>query len=164
MPTSSLSAEFFRRVMGSFPTGITVITAERDHGRVHGMTANSFTSVSLNPLMILVCVNQNARLHSYVKMRLCFGVNILRVSQRELAEFFAQPKQDPAEASRLGARFRWTPSGVPLLEDALAHLGCSLVSQYICGDHSVFVGEVESLELKQGEPLVHHRGKYCALA
>jgi flavin reductase (DIM6/NTAB) family NADH-FMN oxidoreductase RutF len=149
--------------MGSFPTGITVLTVEREPGQVHGMTANSFTSVSLDPLLILVCIDQEARLLSYVKTQRRFGVNILKDIQRQLSEHFALPQQDPAEEVRLGIRYRWTLSGIPLLEDALAHLACIVVAQYMAGDHTIFVAEVESLELKEGQPLLYHRGKYRGL-
>jgi flavin reductase (DIM6/NTAB) family NADH-FMN oxidoreductase RutF len=164
MPTTSLSLDLFRRVMGSFPTGITVITAEREPGQVHGMTANSLTSVSLDPLLILVCVDQRARLLGHLKVQRCFGVNILKHSQQPIAEFFAKPEQDAAEEASLAIRFRWTASGIPLLEDALAHLSCNVVAQYMSGDHTIVVGEVESLELHEGEPLVHHRGHCRRLA
>jgi flavin reductase (DIM6/NTAB) family NADH-FMN oxidoreductase RutF len=162
MPTS-LSPELFRRVMGSFPTGVAVLTAEREEGQVHGMTANSFTSVSLDPLLILVCVDQDARLLSYLKMQRRFGVNILKDTQKEISELFAKPQQEPEEEERLGVRFQWTETGIPMLGDALAHLGCNVVAQYMSGDHTIFVGEVESLELKEGEPLLFHRGKYRGL-
>ena len=165
MPTTTLSTDLFRRVMGSFPTGIAVVTAERAPGQVHGMTANSFTSVSLDPLLILICVDQKAYLHTYLKSQRRFGVNILKDTQQPLSEFFAQPEQDPAEEARLGVRFEWTPSGIPLLSGALAHLACNVAAQYMSGDHTIFVGEVESLQLNdgEGEPLVHHRGTYCRL-
>ena len=163
MSTTSVSTELFRRVMGSFPTGITVLTAEREPGQVHGMTANSLTSVSLDPLLILVCVDQNARLLSYLKSQRRFGVNILKDTQQHISELFARPQQDPAEEVRLGVRFQWTPTGIPLLEDALAHIACNVVAQYMSGDHTIFVGEVESLELKDGEPLLYHRGKYSGV-
>lgn len=149
--------------MGSFPTGVTVVTAEREPGKVHGMTANSLTSVSLDPLLILICVDLKARLHGYLKAQRRFGVNILKDSQQPLSEFFAQPEQDPAEEARLGVRFCSTPSGIPLLEGVLAHIGCNVAAQYMSGDHSIFVAEVESLELYDGEPLVHYRGGYRRL-
>src|SRR3974377_308002 len=94
MPLTSVSPALFRRVMGSFPTGITVITVEREPGQVHGMTANSFTSVSLDPLLILVCVDHNARLLSYLKLQRRFGVNILRDVQQTTSELFAKPVQE----------------------------------------------------------------------
>jgi flavin reductase (DIM6/NTAB) family NADH-FMN oxidoreductase RutF len=163
MPTTSLSIDLFRRVMGSLPTGICVITAQRAPGRVHGMTANSLTSVSLDPLLILICVDQKAHLHAYLKTQRRFGVSLLKETQSELSEFFALPDQDPAQEAQLGVRYRWTASGIPLLEDALAHIGCNVVAQYMSGDHTIFVGEVESLELKDGEPLVHCRRQYWSL-
>lgn len=163
MQTASLSTDLFRRVMGSFPTGVTVVTVEHEGGRVHGMTANSLTSVSLDPMLILICVNQKAHLHTYLNEQKRFGVNILSASQRQWSQFFTQPEQDPAEEQRLGVKFRRTPSGIPLLEGALAHLACSVVAQYASGDHTIFIGEVQSLEVQEGEPLVHHRGKYRSL-
>ena len=162
MPTTTLSPQLFRQVMGSFPTGITVITAEREPGLVHGMTASSFTSVSLEPSLILVCVDQEARLLPYLKRQGRFGVNILKDTQQALSEHFAQLQQEPAEDSRLGIRYRWTLSGIPLLEDALAHLACNVAAQYMSGDHTIVVGEVESLELHEGNPLLHCRGKYSS--
>ena len=149
--------------MGSYPTGVTVLTAERENHQVHGMTANTLTSVSLDPLLILVCIDQNARLLTYFKMHRRFGVNILKDTQQLISEHFAKPQQDPEEEARLGVRFQWTKTGIPMLGDALARVGCNVVAQYMAGDHTIFVGEVESLELNDGEPLLYHRGKYRAL-
>ena len=160
MPLTSVSPALFRRAMGNFPTGITVLTVEREPGQVHGMTANSFASVSLEPLLILVCIDHNARLLSYLKEQRRFGVNILKDSQQPLSEHFAKPQLDLSEEARLGIRFRWTDSGIPLLAEGLAHLGCSVVAEHVSGDHTVFVAEVESLELNAGEPLLYFRGKY----
>jgi flavin reductase (DIM6/NTAB) family NADH-FMN oxidoreductase RutF len=163
MKTTDVSPELFRRVMGSFPTGVTVLTVEREPGQVHGMTANTLVSVSLDPLLLLVCVDQEARQLSYMKAQRRFGVNILKDTQKEVSVHFAKPQQDPAEEARLGVQFRWTDSGIPLLVDALAHVACNVVAQYMSGDHTIFVGEVESLELKDGEPLLYHRGTYRGL-
>jgi flavin reductase (DIM6/NTAB) family NADH-FMN oxidoreductase RutF len=131
MTTATVSPDLFRRVMGSFPTGITVVTAEREPGKVHGMTANSLTSVSLNPPLILVCVDRTAHLLSYLSAQRRFGVNILRETQKAISELFTKPEQDPVEEARLGVRFRWTTSGIPLLHDALAHIGCNVVAQHV---------------------------------
>lgn len=163
MPLTSISPALFRRAMGSFPTGITVLTVEREPGQVHGMTANSFTSVSLDPLLILVCIDHNARLLSFLKEQRRFGVNFLRDSQQALSEHFARPQLDLIEESRLGIHFRWTETGIPLLAEGLAHLGCNVVAEHEAGDHTVFIGEVESLELNEGDPLLYFRGKYRAL-
>jgi flavin reductase len=163
MSTTSLSSADFRRVVGNFPTGITVITVEREPGQVHGMTANSFTSVSLDPLLILVCIDHNARLLSFLKEQGRFGVSILKESQQAVSEHFAKPSQDPEATKSLGIQFRWTTTGIPLIDDALAHLACNVAAQHPAGDHTLFLGEVESMDLNSGEPLLYHRGSYRRL-
>jgi len=164
MAISSLDPVTFRRVAGTFTTGVTVITVERDPGVVHGMTANSFTSVSLDPLLILVCVSHEARLLSFLKTQRRFGVSILREGQQSLSEYFAKIEQTTEEDARLGIRYRWTSSGIPLLEGGLAELACNVVGEHPAGDHTIFVGEVESMESHDGEPLLFHRGQYRRLA
>ncbi|HWY07368.1 MAG TPA: flavin reductase family protein [Candidatus Acidoferrales bacterium] len=164
MAISSLNPVMFRRVTGAFTTGVTVITAERAPGLVHGMTANSFTSVSLDPLLILVCVDHDARLLSFLKSQRRFGVSILREDQQALSEYFAKAEQTPEEDARLGVRYMWTSSGVPLLGNTLAQLACNVVGEHPAGDHTIFIGEVESMECHDGEPLLFHRGQYRRLA
>ena len=163
MASASLSSELFRRVMSSFPTGVTVVTVEREPGKVHGMTANSFTSVSLDPLLILVCVDQNAQLLSLLKLQRRFGVNILRSSQQALSEHFAKPHPLPEEERQLNVQFEWTPSGIPLLAGSLAQLSCNVAAQYMAGDHTVFIGEVEGMREGDGDPLLYHRRRYREL-
>jgi flavin reductase len=164
MSVSTPDPQMFRRVAGTFATGVTVITVEREPGEVHGMTANSFTSVSLDPHLVLVCVDQDARLLSFLKSQRRFGVSILRDDQQALSEHFARPDQSPELGQQLGIRFFWTPSGVPLLENALAHLSCNLVAEHPAGDHTIFLGQVESMFCHEGEPLLFHRGQYRRLA
>ena len=158
--TSSLTAAAFRHACGYFATGVTVITAERAPGRVHGMTANSFTSVSLEPLLALVCVAERAQMLPILNQRRRFGVSVLKAGQQRISEFFAQPEQpDDAEAA-LGIRFRWTPSGIPLLGDTLVQMTCNVVSTYVAGDHTIFLGEVETVEVFPGDPLIFFGRKY----
>jgi len=164
MAISSLDPLTFRRVAGTFATGVTVITAERAPGLVHGMTANSFTSVSLEPLLVLACVSHDARLLSYLKSQRRFGVSILREDQQALSEYFAKLEQTPEEHALLGIRYRWTSSGIPLLDGALAEIACNVVAEHPAGDHTIFLGEVESMECHDGEPLLFHRGQYRRLA
>lgn len=168
----------FRQALGHFATGVTVITAERavapaagtngaaqasSHGPVHGMTANSFISVSLEPLLILVCVAECAQMHGVLHQRRRCGVNVLKAGQQAISEFFAQPEQ-PADAERaLGVRFRWTREGIPLLEDTLVQLACNVVATYAAGDHTIFLGEVLSAEVRAGEPLLYYRREYHQL-
>jgi flavin reductase (DIM6/NTAB) family NADH-FMN oxidoreductase RutF len=162
-PTTPTTSEF-RLALGQFATGVTVVTAERAPGQVHGMTANSFTSVSLDPLLILICVSQNAQLLPMVKKQKRFGVNILKHNQRAISEYFARTEESAEIEKRLGIRYRWTETGIPLLEDALVHLGCNVVASHVAGDHTIFIAEVESVEVCEGEPLLYLRGNYRPVA
>ena len=163
MPPTPPSTSEFRLALGQFATGVTVVTAERSPGQVHGMTANAFASVSLDPLLILICVGQSAQLLPLVKRNKRFGVNILKSDQQAISEYFAQTEDNAAVEGNLGIRYRWTPSGIPLLENALAHLACNVMAAHIAGDHTIFIAEVESLEVFDGEPLLYHRGDYRRL-
>ncbi len=140
------------------------MTAERAPRQVHGMTANSLTSVSLDPLLLLICVAEQAQLLPLVKAKKRFGVSILRENQQAISKYFAQTEENAEVEASLGIRFRWTQSGIPLLEDSLVHLACNVVASYIAGDHTIFIGEVESVEVFDGEPLLYFRGGYRAVA
>ena len=162
-PTTPTSSEF-RLALGQFATGVTVVTAERAPGRVHGMTANSFTSVSLDPPLILICVSHGAQLLPMVQRQKRFGVNILKDNQRAISEYFAGTEESAETEKQLGLRYRWTETGVPLLEDALVHLACKAVDSHVAGDHTIFIAEVESVEIYDGEPLLYLRGNYRHVA
>ncbi len=162
-PTSPTTSEF-RLALGQFATGVTVVTAERGPGQVHGMTANSLTSVSLDPLLILICVSHVAQLLPLVRRQKRFGVNILKDHQRAISEYFAGTEENAETEKRLGVRYRWTQTGIPLLEGALAHLACKVVASHAAGDHTIFVAEVESVEVYDGEPLLYLRGNYRQVA
>jgi flavin reductase (DIM6/NTAB) family NADH-FMN oxidoreductase RutF len=162
-PTTPTSSEF-RLALGQFATGVTVVTAERAPGRVHGMTANSFTSVSLDPPLILICVSHGAQLLPMVQRQKRFGVNILRDNQLAMSEYFARTEESAETEKQLGIRYRWTERGVPFLEDALVHLACNVVDSHVAGDHTIFIAEVESVEIYDGEPLLYLRGNYRRVA
>jgi len=164
MPTPPLSSFEFREALGHFSTGVTVVTVEREPGKIHGMTANSFTSVSLDPMLILVCVDQRAKLLPLLQKKKRFGISVLKAGQEALSEYFAKGKQSAEVEERLAVRYRRTPSGIPVLENTLLHLSCRLVSSHIAGDHTIFVGEVEDAELHEGEPLLYFRSEYRKLA
>ena len=163
MPTVPISSALFRRVLGHFATGITVVTVEREPGKVHGMTANSFASVSLQPLLVSICVDEESRLLSFLKTQRRFGVSILNDTQQALSKHFATGEQGPEADAPLGIRYRWTESCIPVLEDALAFLACHVVAEYSAGDHTIFLGEVESADLGEGRPLLFYQGQYRAL-
>lgn len=150
----------FRKALGSFATGVTVITVDRD-GEVHGMTANAFTSVSLDPLLVLVCVDHKARTHAHLHAKQRFGVNILSDNQRTVSDYYARTvaEHEHAEAEA-GARFDRTAHGTPVLHGALAYLECRLHSAQDAGDHTIFIAEVEEVVVREGDPLLYFRGQY----
>jgi flavin reductase (DIM6/NTAB) family NADH-FMN oxidoreductase RutF len=155
----SVSASDFRKAMGCFATGVTVITVDQD-GEVHGMTANAFTSVSLDPVLVLVCVEQKARTHAHLHARKRFGVNVLRSDQRSIAEYYASSAETHQHAEAAGARFDRTAHGTSVLQGALAYLECRLHSTQTAGDHTIFIAEVEEVVVRDGEPLLYFRGQY----
>jgi flavin reductase (DIM6/NTAB) family NADH-FMN oxidoreductase RutF len=146
--------------MGSFATGITVITLDQE-GKVHGMTANAFTSVSLEPKLVLVCVDKTARTHEHLHAKQRFGVNVLAQNQRPISEYYASSSRTHDRAEQeAGARFERTSHGTPVLEGALAYLECRLHTTQDAGDHTIFIAEVEEVVVREGDPLLFHRGKY----
>jgi flavin reductase (DIM6/NTAB) family NADH-FMN oxidoreductase RutF len=154
----------FRKALGRFASGITVITVAKEDGiGVHGMTANSFTSVSLVPPQILVCVSDKARALELLHAAGRFGVTVLREDQQPLSDYFAYGSQDPTEGERLGVRFRRSARDTPLLEDGLATLDCKVVAAHASGDHTVFIGEVEEMSWTAGNPLLYFAGQYRKL-
>jgi flavin reductase (DIM6/NTAB) family NADH-FMN oxidoreductase RutF len=156
----SLSPAEFRRAMGAFATGVTIVTVDLD-GEVHGMTANAFASVSLDPLLLLVCVDHNARTHAHLHTKKRFGINILAEDQRVISEYYARPVHAHGHAEEeAGASFERTAQGTPILRGALAYLECKLQSTQEAGDHTIFIAEVEHVVVRQGEPLLFFRGKY----
>ena len=153
----------FRRAMGAFATGVTIITVDLD-GQLHGMTANAFASVSLDPLLLLVCVDHTARTHAHLHAKKRFGINILAEHQRVISEYYAQPLGAHEQAEEdAGARFDRTAHGTPILRGALAYLECRLKSTQDAGDHTIFIAEVEDVVVREGEPLLFFRGKYCQI-
>jgi flavin reductase (DIM6/NTAB) family NADH-FMN oxidoreductase RutF len=172
MTATPLTTTDFRHALGQFATGVTVITAPRASGpgpsqtpaEAYGMTANSFTSVSLDPFLTLVCVDQRSHLLPLLKQNRLFGVNVLKEHQQAVSIYFAQADQTSEAEAKLGIRYRWTPAGIPLLEDTLAQIVCRVVASYIAGDHTIFLGEVQSADLFPGEPLLFFRSHYRQLS
>ena len=164
MTSTSLTATDFRHALGQFATGVTVVSVARAPGQAYGMTANSFASVSLDPFLTLVCVDQRSHLLPLLKQNRFFGINVLKEHQQAFSVYFAQAEQTPEAEANLGIRYRWTPAGIPLLEDTIAQIVCRVVASYIAGDHTIFLGEVQSADLFPGEPLIFFRSQYRQLA
>ena len=151
----------FRAVLGRFPTGVTVVTT-CDGARPSGVTVNAFASVSLDPPLVMVCIDKRSHLHDLVARMGFFAANILGAGQREVSRRFAGQTTDRND------RFHLTPyhtgvTGAPILEGAIAHVECRLVAVYPGGDHSIFLGQVVALDATSGEPLAYYRARYGAL-
>jgi flavin reductase (DIM6/NTAB) family NADH-FMN oxidoreductase RutF len=156
----SVSPSEFRKALGCFATGITVITVDHEN-EVHGMTANAFTSVSLDPMLVLVCVDQRARTHAHLHAKKRFGVNVLAEDQRLISEYYARPaRAHDRAAEEAGAIFERTRHGTPVLHGALAYLECRLHTAQDAGDHTIFIAEVEEVVVRPGRPLLFFESKY----
>ncbi len=156
----NLTTAEFRKAMGRFATGVTIVTVDLD-GEVHGMTANAFASVSLDPMLVLVCVDHTTRTHAHLHAKKRFGINVLCEDQRAISEYYASPERTHENAeAEAGARFDRTPHGTPMLHGTLAYLECRLHSAQDAGDHTIFIAEVEDVVVREGEPLLFFRGKY----
>jgi flavin reductase (DIM6/NTAB) family NADH-FMN oxidoreductase RutF len=144
----------FRRTLGMFATGVTIITT-RSADQVHGMTANAFMSVSLRPPLVLVSVDRRARMSNLLHEGTKLGVNVLEAGQAVLSDHFAGRAVD----AHTEPRFELVHD-TPLVEGALAHLVARIVRSYWGGDHSLFLGQVEYARYGEGEPLLFHGGRY----
>ena len=156
----------FRRLLGHFASGVTVVTTRDSQGRPAGLTASAFTSVSLNPPMILVCVAQNAQSYEALQGADRFAVNILGQGQETLSNRFATKSSSAAEKFE-GIGYKPGMLGLPILADALASLECTTIHAYPGGDHTIFVGRIEAGASRDGdgaEPLLYYRGRYRQLS
>lgn len=156
---SKLEKQQFRRICGKFASGITIATVLDSTGACHGMTANSFTSVSLAPPLVLVCVDHRARIREHFRIGDHFGINILGAAQKELSDKFAGSGYDRFE----GVQWYAGKTGVPLLPEVLATLECARVNVVTAGDHDIVIGEVLHADCTDGEPLVFYSSQYRSL-
>jgi flavin reductase (DIM6/NTAB) family NADH-FMN oxidoreductase RutF len=146
--------------MGNFATGITVVTTRDAHGKPYGLTVNSFTSVSLDPVLVLVCLdNRLSGLQAFLDTK-HFGVSILSEHQEDLSRMFA--KKDSERPANIYVEGK---SGVPLLRNSIAVMECETVKIYEGGDHQIFLGRVDHAEVLQlDHPLLYFRGKYQGIS
>jgi flavin reductase (DIM6/NTAB) family NADH-FMN oxidoreductase RutF len=157
--TEMVDKDTFRSVLGRFATGITIVTARDDEGEDHGMTVSAFCSLSLEPPMVLACIDHTASMHDLLLAHPRFGVSILSSDQEEYSRRFAAD-----DVSRFdGIAYVRGDSGAVLLDDALAHIECRVVQHLSAGDHTIFLAEVERAAPKDGRPLLYYRGGYAQL-
>jgi flavin reductase (DIM6/NTAB) family NADH-FMN oxidoreductase RutF len=146
----------FRRACGHFATGVSIVTMVDDDGRPQGLTANSFTSVSIDPPLILVCVDKSIATYPAIQQAKGWLVNILTDRQEELCRRFATPDIDKFD----GVSTEAGAYGAPRISGSLAYLSARSHAEYDGGDHGIFVGEVTDVEVRSGEPLIFYRGMY----
>lgn len=153
---NEIDDRLYRNVMGSFATGVTVITT-KVADVVHGMTANAFMSVSLKPKLIAVSIGANAKMHQHIRDSKKFAINILSSNQLNESKQFSGQLQSETEITFV------TYNGLPILEDTLAVVTCELHSEYVVGDHTIFIGQVTGVKIEQKDPLLFSQGKYREL-
>lgn len=150
-------ARKFRDAMGTFATGVTVVTTKvaRDE---FGMTANAFMSVSLDPKLVVISVDKKAKMHEYIRNSGSFAVSILSSEQKEISMQFAGQKKDGYDVP-----FEHL-TDFPVIRGALAQVVCRVVRAHEEGDHTLYIGEVEHLQVNEGDPLLFFAGNYREIA
>jgi flavin reductase (DIM6/NTAB) family NADH-FMN oxidoreductase RutF len=154
-----ISSDHFRQVMGNFATGITIVTTRDSGGEPRGLTVNSFTSVSLDPVLVLVCFDKNLSSLKAFQDSKRFGISMLGEDQEDVSRLFAK-----RDAERPPSLYFEGKLGTPLIKNAIAVMECETTAVYPGGDHFIFLGEVKNGEiLHPFHPLLYFRGKYRRL-
>jgi flavin reductase (DIM6/NTAB) family NADH-FMN oxidoreductase RutF len=156
----SVDAASFRRALGQFASGVTVVTTRDGAGRPLGLTVSAFCSVSLDPPLVLVCIDHRSDANRGLRESGRFAVSVLGEQQEDVSRRFAAAGKGKLE----GFSFLDGPLGLPLVPGALTHLACRIRSFHDEGDHTVWVGEVERATTHAGAPLLHQAGRYRRLA
>lgn len=158
MPVDQLE---FRRVMGHFATGVTIVTTHDGAGKMSGLTANAVASVSLDPAMVLVCVDKKSDSYPMFDASKSFAINILSNAQETLSRRFA--KSGGEKFTGIGYRIGIT--GTPILSDTIAYLECTVRHAFDAGDHTIYVGEAVDIAVSsEADPLLYFRGGYRNLS
>ncbi len=154
-----IDTDTFRAVLGRFASGVTVVTTRDGAERDHGLTVSAFSSLSLDPPLVLVCIDQCSSLHPVLGEAAHFAVNILASGQEALSRRFSGIVGNRFD----GIGYTRGLTGVALLDDALAYVECRVARRHDEGDHTIFIGEVEAAETRSGHPLLYYRGGYATL-
>ncbi len=154
-----INKDEFRAALSRFASGVTVVTTKDADGNLHGLTVSAFCSVSLEPPLILICIDKHTVSHYAFQESRRFVVNILREEQIHHSIQFAAPLADKFD----GIAYHLNVEGIPVLEDALVNLECRLVNAHDNGDHTIFVGQIEKSHISDGKPLVYFYGNYRAI-
>ena len=155
----SVSSDEFRSVLGRFPSGVTVVTTKAGDGSDEGMTVSAFCSVSLNPPLVLICIEKIASAYNALTSAPGFVVNVLAASQEQIARRFSIVDIDRFE----GVGYSRSQNGLAVLDDVLGVIECATFAMHEAGDHTIIVGEVEAARAQNGTPLLYYRGGYAQL-
>ncbi|PYO10329.1 MAG: flavin reductase [Gemmatimonadetes bacterium] len=155
----SVSPDEFRAVLGRFPSGVTVVSTRGADGSDQGMTVSAFCSLSLDPPLVLICIEHSASVHEALTTAPGFAVNILSARQEQIARRFSIVDIERFE----GVGFTRSSSGYAILDDILGLIECRRVALHEGGDHTIIVGEVEATRIEIGTPLLYYRGGYAQL-
>lgn len=159
-PHPSVDPDAFRATLGRFASGVTVLTALDDAGRDHGMTVSAFCSLSLDPPLVLACIDRSAGMHDLFADGAAFVVNVLAAGQEALSRRFAAG--DPSDRFA-GVGYERTAGGAARLDGVLAWLECRVAARHPGGDHTVVVGAVEEAGVREARPLLYYRSGYASL-
>jgi flavin reductase ActVB len=155
----TVSPDEFRSVLGRFPSGVTVVTTKAPDGSDSGMTVSAFSSVSLQPPLVLICIEKSASAYQALTNSSGFVVNILSAGQEQIARRFAIVDIDRFE----GIGYSRSQNGFAVLDDVMGVIECNTCTQHDAGDHTIIVGEVEAARAGTGSPLLYYRGGYAQL-
>jgi flavin reductase (DIM6/NTAB) family NADH-FMN oxidoreductase RutF len=157
-----VSSDQFRSALRRWASGVSIVTTRRPGG-IHGITVSSFCSLSLDPPLVVICIDRDARSHDLIRAQGAFAVNVLRDDQRRLSDLAAG--RGGEQGCHLdGVQHTPAVTGAPVLRDCLAWLDCALVAEHAGGDHTMFVGRVEAAGQRDGRPLLWFGGDYSRLA
>jgi flavin reductase (DIM6/NTAB) family NADH-FMN oxidoreductase RutF len=149
----------FRQALGYFAAAVTVVTVQREDGTPAGITVTAFSSLSLEPPLVLVCIDKRAKLHDTFQQGSSFAVNILKDDQEHISRRFAS--SEPDQFREIG--YSPGPLGAPLIPNVVCAIECKVVDLLAGGDHTIVVGEVDSTRVNEGKPLLYFRGGYASL-
>ena len=155
-----ISPDDFRQALAHFASGVTIVTTCDSEQNPTGLTASAFCSVSLDPPLILICVDHKSQSYPHLRESGRFAINILHHGHEQLSRRFASSRLDKFD----GVPFTLGTLGVPLIGKAHAYLECRTVSVHVEGDHTIFVGRVEAVGVGEGDPLLYYRGRYHRLS
>lgn len=159
-----ITAQEFRAALGAFATGVTVVTTSGEE-HAYGMTANAFSSVSLDPPLILVCLKWPSEGAEHIERNRVFAVNVLAAHQEPISRYFSSRDRPRGRDAFREIPSRVVASGSPVIEDVLAYMDCALNGTYEAGDHRIYIGRVLALESRaEKPPLLFHGGGYRLLA